>query len=246
MTPAVWGFSQEPCRRSPGEATARRAAARCGAVIAALLWASTSVMAAGGHHALDDAVILEPGTCQVESWFSRAADHQRLLHAGGGCRVGPLELGVAAEHARGDGASDTGYQVQGKWATELAAGLNAGLSLTGGWQAHARPRYQATTLSALLSWFPRDDLALHLNLGRDFVRRQDDEDRAGVSLEWTVRPGWSLTTERYLEAGTHFARAGVRWAINEAWSVDLSRAHALRGPGVSNWTLGATWQFPRP
>jgi hypothetical protein len=40
--------------------------------------------------------------------------------------------------------------------------------------------------------------------------------------------------------------AGVRWAVSEAWSVDLSRAHRLRGPGESNWTVGATWQFTRP
>jgi len=109
-----------------------------------------------------------------------------------------------------------------------------------------RPRYQGSTLSGLVSWFPRDDLALHLNLGRDFVRGDADQDRSGVSVEWTARPGWSITGERYLEVQTHFVRAGLRWAISEAWSVDLSRAHRLRGPGESTWTLGATWQFARP
>jgi hypothetical protein len=203
-------------------------------------------LAAGGHHALDDAVILEPGDCNVESWWSRSSDRQRLLHAGSACRVGPLELGVAADHSRQAGASETGYTLQAKWAIELRPGLNAGLSLTPGWQAHTRPRYQATTLAGLLSWFPTDTLALHLNLGRDFVHRDADQDRSGVSAEWTVQPGWSLTAERYLETQTHFVRAGLRWAVNEAWSVDLSRAHRLRGPGESNWTLGATWQFARP
>jgi hypothetical protein len=209
-------------------------------------FSATAVIAAGGHHALDDAVILEPGNCQLESWLSRSDDRQRLLHAGAGCRVGPLEIGVAAENARQAGASDTGYGLQAKWATELVPGFNAGLSISGGWQARMRPRYQGSTLSGLFSWFPRDDLALHLNLGRDFVHRDADLNRSGVSVEWTARPGWSITAERYLEAQTHFVRAGMRWAISEAWSVDLSRAHRLRGPGESNWTLGATWQFPRP
>jgi hypothetical protein len=222
------------------------APARVGVAVASLL-CMCSAMAAGGHHALDDAVILEPGTCQVESWLTRDNDHQRLLHAGSACRVGPVELGVAAEHARdGAGSSETGYQLQGKWATEVLPGIHAGLSLTGGWQAHARPRYQAATVSGLLTWFAHEDLAFHLNLGRDLLRAQADEDRSGVSVEWTVRPGWSLTVERYLEAGSHFARAGVRWALDEAWSFDLSRAHRVRGPGASNWTLAATWQFPRP
>lgn len=213
---------------------------------AGLLLFADMAMAAGGHHALDDAVILEPGACQVESWMTRAQDHQRLLHAGGGCRVGPLELGVAAEHARGAGSSQSAYQLQGKWATEVVPGVNAGLSLTGGWQTHSRPRYQGTTAAALLSWFARENLAFHLNAGRDFQRGQADQNRSGVSVEWAIQPGWSVTAERYVETGTQFARVGARWAINDSWSVDLSRAQHLRGPGPSNWTLGATWQFPRP
>jgi hypothetical protein len=169
-----------------------------------------------------------------------------LAHAGSACRVGPVELGVGADHARAGDSSDTGYQVQVKWAMEMLPGWRAGASVTGGWAAHARPRYQATTVAGLLSWFPRDDLAFHLNLGRDLVRHEGDQDRSGVSVEWSVRPGWSLTAERFLESGSHFARVGVRWVIDEAWSVDLSRAQRLRGPGASNWTLGATWQFPHP
>ena len=208
--------------------------------------AATTAMAAGGHHALDDAVILEPQACQVESWLTRADGHQRLVHAGSACRVGPLELGVAAEHARAGDGSETGYQAQAKWAMEVLPGFSAGVSVTGGWAAHARPRYQATTVVGLFSWFPRDDFAIHLNLGRDFVRRGADEDRSGVSPEWTGYSGWAVTIERYLETGSHFARAGARWAISEAWSIDLSRAQRLRGPGASSWTLGATWQFPRP
>jgi len=103
-----------------------------------------------------------------------------------------------------------------------------------------------TTVAGLFSWFAREDLAFHLNLGRDFLRSQPDEDRSGVSMEWTFRPRWSFTAERYHEARTHLARAGVRWAVNESWSVDLSRAHRLHGPEPSNWTFGATWQFARP
>lgn len=92
----------------------------------------------------------------------------------------------------------------------------------------------------------RDDVALHLNVGRDFAHRAPDQCRSGISAEWSPRPGWSLVGERYREAGAHFVRAGLRWAASDAWSVDLSRAHLLRGPGESNWTLGTNWQFGRP
>jgi hypothetical protein len=67
-----------------------------------------------------------------------------------------------------------------------------------------------------------------------------------VSVEWTAGPGWSITVERYLETQTHFVRAGLRWALSDAWSVDLSRAQRLRGPEASNWTFGGTWQFAHP
>jgi hypothetical protein len=40
-------------------------------------------------------------------------------------------------------------------------------------------------------------------------------------------------------------RAGARWAATENFTVDLSRAHSLRGPVPSNWTLGATWLIDR-
>ena len=207
--------------------------------------ASGAAWAAGGHHALDDATILEPDTCEAESWLTRSRGGERLLHAGGACRVGPVELGAAAEHAREAGASETGYALQVKWATEVAAGFSAGASLTSGWQAHVRPRYQATTLVGLATWTPREDVVMHLNLGRDFIHAGGDEKRAGVSVEWSPRENWWLTAERYVEQQTHFVRAALRWAASEDWTFDVSRAHRLHGPGESGWTIGVTRRIGR-
>jgi hypothetical protein len=220
--------------------------ARAGALLAGLL-SGGCVMAAGGHHAVDDAAIADAGACKLESWWSAAQGGDRLLHAGGGCRVGPVELNPAMEYSRpaNGGGSETTTSVQVKWASELSPGFSAGLELQGNWQAHVRPRHQGNTLVSLFTWAVRDDLALHLNLGRDFVRGEADQNRGGVSAEWKAHPDWSLVAERYLDAGTHFLRAGARWAVTEGWSVDLSRAQRLHGPAGSNWTLGTTWQFAR-
>lgn len=230
-------------KTGPGKSSAGRLAK--GAFTAALV-SATAVYAAGGHHAVDDAAILDPGACQLEGWLTAARGGGKTTHAGAGCRVGPVELSAAVDYARDSGNSQTASSLQAKWAMELLPGFSAGLSLAPGWQARVRPRYQASTLAALFSWAPREDIALHLNLGRDFVRGGADLDRAGVNVEWMARPGWSLTAERYLESGSHFVRAGVRWAATEALTVDLTRAHRLQGPGASNWTLGATWEFERP
>jgi hypothetical protein len=212
---------------------------------AATLFFVAAAHAAGGHHAVDDAAILEPGACKLEGWGTGAGG-EKAVHAGGGCRVGPVELNAATEYARDGGSSQSAWGLQAKWATELVPGFSAGLSLSPVWQSHVRPRYQGSSLAALFTWAARDDLALHLNLGRDFVHGGADQKRGGVSVEWIALPSWSLVAERYLEDGTHFLRGGARWAITENWSVDTSYAHRLSGPGASNWTVGTIWQFDRP
>ena len=201
------------------------------------------VHAAGGHHAVDDASILETGVCEVETWLAHSRGGQNLVHGGAGCRVGPVELGIASEYARQGGTSQTAYALQAKWATELRPGLAIGFSVTPVSQAHVRPRYQGTTVAALLTWAVRDDLALHANLGRDIVHRGPNQNRSGVAAEWTIREGWSLVGERYAEGMSQMARVGVRWAISDNWSADFSRAQRLRGPGESSWTLGMSWLF---
>lgn len=210
----------------------------------AALAAAGNTWAAGGHHAVDDAAILDEGACKVESWIARGGG-ERLLHAGAGCRLGPVELSAGADYARAGGSSATGYGLAAKWATELAPGMAVGVLLAPGWQARVRPRYQGSTVLALATWAPRDDLSLHFNLGRDFLHRADDEARYGASVEWAPQADWTLVLERFRAEQTHFVRAGVRWAFREGWSIDLSRANRLSGPGASDWTLGATWEFPR-
>jgi hypothetical protein len=55
---------------------------------AASLMAAQAAFAAGGHHAVDDANILEPGQCEQEDWFSRERGGTRIFHAGLNCGVG--------------------------------------------------------------------------------------------------------------------------------------------------------------
>ena len=215
----------------------------CRWLLAVPLVAPLLVQAAGGHHAVDDADILPSGACEQESWASRASGGARLLHAGAACRLGPVQLGAAAEYTRHQGTSATAWGLELKWAHPVTPDWSLGLVAQPAWQARARPRYQGTTALALATWRPREHLAFHANGGRDLVNGGDDEARGGVAVEWMPVQHWWLTVERYREQATHFMRAGVRWSAAGPWSVDVSRAHRLAGPAASNWTIGLSRAF---
>ncbi|MCH7341786.1 hypothetical protein LZ017_00090 [Pelomonas sp. CA6] len=200
--------------------------------------------ATGGHHAVDDAAILEPGQCQLELWNEQARDRQ-LHYLGPGCHLFGVELGLnlTRNSPRGEAVQRSGG-LQLKWAREWLPGLGAGLVWSATWQNQA-PRYAGQTLLIPLSWQPRQDLTLHLNLGRDFRRREPDQTRRGVALEWQPHERWQGLVE-WFDDGQHAQRrVGLRHFFNENFSLDVSRAQALPRPGESWWTLGLNWVSSR-
>lgn len=206
---------------------------------------SIAAQAAGGHHAIDDAALVDTGKCEIESWVTRDSSRGHLLHAGAACRVADVELGLFTEHATLEGTSSDTQGLQAKWAREWLPGLSAGVSLQAAWDPHQRPRYQATTVVGLLTWAAREDTNVHVNVGRDFVRQGGNLARSGVGIDWAPVARWTFQGERYVEDQSHFVRAGSRWMASDRWSLDLSRAQNLRGPKPSNWTLGAIWTVGR-
>lgn len=204
------------------------------------------VFAAGGHHAVDDAAILDPGQCQVETWIERArSTDRRLLHAGPGCRVGPVELGLNLDHAEHrEGTTVTAYGPQVKWATTLVERVSAGVLWFAAWQDTA-PRRIGHAVVVPLTWQPNAMLAVHLNVGRDFRAHATDTTRSGIAGEWSPHAAWSFVGERFHDNGRDFWRVGVRWAPSAALSVDLSHARPLGERVSAWWTLGLNWVFAR-
>jgi hypothetical protein len=209
------------------------------------LLASLAAHAAGGHHAVDDASILEPGQCQVESWADREAGGARSLqHIGPTCRVGGVELGLNVDRVRLAGAGTTTVSPQVKWAMALDQRFSTGLVLSTAWQDRA-PRHVGSTLVVPFTWQAADTLLVHLNAGRDFHRHEADSARAGAALEWAPRADWSFVAERFHEGRADYWRAGARWVLTPAVNVDLSRARGLGAAAPAWWTLGLTWAFDR-
>lgn len=96
--------------------------------LAALSVVSLSAHAAGGHHAVDDAAMLDVGKCKLEGRVERETGGARsLYHLGAGCRVGPVEPGLnidGEKQAISDAATRFGPQI--KWAYALNKALSIG------------------------------------------------------------------------------------------------------------------------
>lgn len=212
-----------------------------GTVAAAQLFAC-AVHAAGGHHAIDDAALLDPGQCQLETWWDREAGGARtLLHAGPGCRIGPVEMAVSLDRTRLEqvgSTSITGLQV--KWARSLDDYWSIGVAAGTNVQSRA-PRYVGSTVIVPITWQATSTLLAHANIGRDFRRGEVDTFRGGLAVEWAPLNHWAFVAEHFREFGSSFRRAGVRWNLSPAASIDLSRARAISANSAAWWTLGLTW-----
>lgn len=215
-------------------------------LVAVLSSTALPAWAAGGSHAVDDAVLLEPGQCQIETWFDRAAGSARsLAHVGPACRVGEVELGLNIDRERRAGAlSTTTFGPQVKWAVALNDDWSAGivLSATG---RNRTPRYLGSTVVIPVTWRASESVLAHLNVGRDIRRADRDTHRGGLALEWAPLETCSFVAERFRESGVNYWRTGARWSLTSTASVDLSRAGAVGGGAPPWWTLGVNWAFAR-
>jgi hypothetical protein len=229
-----------PARRSTSAASLARA---IGCV--AGLW-TANALAAGGHFTVDDAAILDVGTCLVETWWERVDQGGSLLHLGPACRVGPLEIGVNADRVQARGAAPhTPVSAQAKWAAAIDERVSVGLAGLVASQGSA-PRYVGASVVAPLTLRVADALLLNVNVGRDWLRDVPSRWRAGASLEWQATPAWTIVGERFRQFGGDFVRLGVRWQPSDSLAFDLSRAGGGDDNRVRTWAIGANWTFGAP
>lgn len=207
---------------------------------------SLSAHAAGGHHAVDDAALLDVGKCKLEGWAERETGGTRSLqHLGAGCRLGPVELGLnidSEKQAISDLATSFGPQI--KWAFPLSETLSMGAAASVKFNSQS-PRYVSSTLVFPFSWRATDALSVHLNWGRNFLRGGLGQPRGGVSLEWAPVGDWSLVAERFREASNNASRLGARYTLTPDIKLDISHARGLKAEGVNWWTVGLIWELDR-
>ncbi len=102
---------------------------------------------------MEDAAILEPKKCQVETWADREAGAARtLIHVDPACRIGPVDVGLNVDRGRiRDDGSAVGAGPQIKWALSVSDTLSVGAVLTATWQ-DTSPRFAGSALVVPLTW----------------------------------------------------------------------------------------------
>jgi hypothetical protein len=217
--------------------------------LAALTTAALSsswACAAGGHHDVDDATILDAGRCQVETWVLGGRDPTlHALHLGPACNLGGLEWGLNLERLRVDGTVADAWGPQVKWATEvvprrLAVGAALGLA----WRAQGSQQH--TALSALLPatvWVgAQGAVQLHANIGIDRDAEARHWRRWGAAIDGSLGERWLLAGERRKQFGQTASRLGARYNLTPLSSLDFSLA---RGSSARLWALGYSVEWAR-
>ncbi len=216
------------------------------ALLAGGMGLAQQALAAGGHHAVDDAALLAPGECVVEAWLERGgrgAGH--LLHLGPACRIGAVELGLNLDRSHRSGVGGAGFDgAQMKWAHPVSSALAVGVVLSAGAQRRS-PHAGSGAVVVPVTWQPAPAWQVHLNFGRDFRQGAPDTGRSGAALEWGPAATWSFVAERYRDSGSHFGRVGGRYTCSPAVQLDLSRAWGLDRGAPDTWTAGLNWVFAR-
>lgn len=190
------------------------------APLGALALGLAGAVHAGGAMVTDDAGLVDPHACQLETLVKSARDHSEYWVMPACDFTGNLELTLAGALTGVDGTSHTSdVQMQGKtqlkpltsngWGVALAAGIDRHL--------HTAPGGQDWYAYVPVSFSFRDDrLLLHTNLGwqRDGASHRD-------------HPTWGIATETQLAANS--------WLIAETFGPDLGRSYYQ--VGLRHWLI---------
>lgn len=191
-------------------------ARRCG-LLALLLcsFAALQPVHAGSPLVVDDASIVDPGTCQLETWLA-FEPHRREAWFLPACNVGGnLELTFGARDANQTGATGVAWTAQAKtvfrplqpddWGIGVAVGTLQGR----GGQAYTRNWYGYVPVSRS---FRNDAFVLHVNLGWQGGQRSDASGATwGIGSETLLTSGsWLLAEISSEQHGATEYQIGIR------------------------------------
>jgi hypothetical protein len=181
---------------------------------------------AGRPMTTDDASILDPNSCQLETWTlrSRASNEIWAMPA---CRVGAFELAAGAGRAGASGAKTTYGVLQAKTVFKPLDVNDWGIGLAFGTQFDTRKGLGGDRYAYVpISWSLHDDLLqVHANLGwlREKATRRDFTTWALGAEAQVAQNGW-LSMETFgRNDGRPSYQVGARmWLVQDRIQLDGS------------------------
>ena len=225
--------------------------ARYAMAIAMAIAMAGNAFAAGGAYVVDDAGIVPPGECQVESWAAFADDSGRVFTAQPSCTAAALPM---VEFA----VLPVRQHLDGLWSTVIGAQAKAAILPTARGRIGAGPTFGAqydTTVDRMSRYYvnlpvtvmPTESIALNFNVGwsRDALTEEDFA-TWGAGAEWAITPRVMVIGEVF---GRDRGRAG--WQLGPRVSlfdapidIDLILGRNVTFTPATWFTFGVTFPFP--
>ena len=216
---------------------------------------------AGRPISTDDAAILAPGECQMESWWQQSAGlRQQVLQPS--CNFGGrFEWGGSVTGTQGSQSTAAGLgALQLKWVPHEAEvdGWAGGLTASTSQPLHARRTGDASsesgpaanastqTLTALLTLAPSSHWLLHANVGVSH-RAGRSKGIWAAAAEYTISDRCGVHVEAFGEhQGRTTLQLGARyWLVADRVQIDTSLGRQPRSDGTAGGervaTLGLVW-----
>lgn len=211
--------------------------------------------AAGGAHIVDDSEVVDPGTCQLETWVTGYS-----VEVGGGyanatntctlSSVPRLEFGLQFQHVWFGGTGSSEQLLGPALKVNLIpeeTGVGLGLAFNGGVNM-STGAFELGTLVVPVSIPLNDKARINLNAGWQYLSFANSVNGLFYGAQIETKIGWeeiSLMLEVFgREPGFTGTQIGLRWRPNDAaLEFDLLAGSFLDNVNGKFFTVGVTFRY---
>ena len=205
----------------------------------------TLAQGAGGHYEVEDAELVDPSACELETWHSRVDADNHESNAILTCNpAGGFEIGAGAERLLEDGSGyDTIAEFNAKALLAQDESWAVGIHAAD-FRSHNAGQIPEWEVRLPVTLEPLQGLAVHLNAGWSWQRGQDNKNLWGLGAEQALVKGVNLIAETFGSdrGGSTFAQAGLRFELGST-ELDLGYGRPRDNGDDSELTLGLIQQL---
>lgn len=219
---------------------------------ACFLLLSAPLAHAGRPLTVDDAAILDPNHCQIETWIDRTRDATAgwLVPSCNLALNTELQMGFARLHAEGESKFADAYAQAKFLLREMTDAEPWSVGMTVGFGRHPlNEHYRGWNNPYVVVPFSQKicntPFLVHANLGWTRDRALQRETVLwGVAVEATASEQLTLVAEAFNDVlARPYVRLGGRWAMRDDFDIDLTWLTRPRGTSEERLiSIGVTWR----